>query len=458
MTEVVVEGSVQWVLSILLLGGLLFVGFFNIIVYLVRRRLKVHYYFGMLCVFYVIWYSARIITFDVYPLDALTAHQKVIIAAIATNRMALFLSLYTLHTLKITNDLFEKTLKIGSHVLLLACLFMPLSTDYTENLIWVIELFNVLIQVYFSYEIITFFRAIYKDIRIIPAICYFLITIATVMQFVGLEASGNTIFLAFFMMALQGIILSMHYNNSIIEVERANMTLERKVEERTAELVEKEQETIHLISSISHDLRTPISVVGGYMELLQSDQASFTEENKKFIANSLVRLSQMEKLTHDLFTLSQISDKNYTFTIEPISMTEIVEQFAVLYVDQAKEQGILLRIHTEEAICMADRMRILQVMDNLLINALTHAKTLITITLTRGEKEAQITCADDGEGIHPDDLTHVFDRFYKKDQQGTGLGLSNVKELIHRMTGEVDVESELHVGTRFHFTLPLATK
>jgi len=457
MMHIPLDDWTQWTFSILLLGGLLFVGLFNIIIFLIRRRLRVHYYFGMLCIFYVLWYSTRVITIDVFPLNVLSDHHKVIIAAISTNRMALFLSLYTMYTLKINKPSFERVLKLGSNILLLACLFMPLSLVYTENVVWLIELFNVIVQVYFSYEIMKALKTIHKDIRIIPAICYFFICIATIMQFIGLEASGNTIFLAFFMMALQGIILSIHYNNSIVEVERANITLERKVKERTADLIQKEEETIHLISSISHDLRAPISVVGGYLGLLQSD-TDINDTNKKYISNSLFRLSQMENLTLDLFTLSQISDKNYTFNLERIHIIEIMEKIDVLYIDQVKQKGIVLKINIKDAICIADRMRVLQVLDNLMINALAYAKSSIIITTTLNDKEVQITVSDDGAGIESKDLPYVFDRFYRKSQQGSGLGLSNVKELITRMKGVVTVESELNVGTSFHFTLPLATR
>lgn len=455
MMYIPLEDWTHWTFSILLLGGLLFVGLFNIIIYLIHRRLKVHYYFGMICVFYVIWYSARVMPFDVFPLNILSDHQMIVIAAIGTNRMALFISLYTMYTLKINKPLFEKGLKLGSNILLVACFFMPFSIVYTEAFIWLIELFNVIVQVYFSYEIIKVLKSFRKDIRMIPAICYFIICIATIMQFIGLEAHGNTIFLAFFMMVLQGLILSLHYNNSIIEVERANATLERKVEERTADLVQKEKETIHLISSISHDLRTPISVVGGYLELLQIDLGSISEESKKYISNSLVRLSQMDKLTRDLFTLSQIGDKTYTFKIERIQITEIIEQISALYIDQATQKGITIKMNVEESICIADRMRVLQVLDNLMTNALAYAKSSITITNILNDKEAQITVSDDGEGIRPGDLPHVFNRFYKKSKQGSGLGLSNVKELIQRMKGTVTVESKLNVGTSFSFTLPL---
>lgn len=445
----------QWTFSLLLLGGIFFVGLFNIVVYLVRRRMNVHYYFGMLCVFYVIWYSSNVITFDLFPLDFLSDHHLIVIAAIATNRMAVHITLYTMHTLEINKPLFEKRFKLVSNLLLLACFFMPFSLAYIEVIYWFIELFNAIVQIYFSYEIIKVIKRFRKNIRVINAICYFFICIATIMQFIGMEFHGNTIILAFLMMTLQAIILAMHYNNAIVEIERANVTLERKVIERTADLVQKEKETIHLISSISHDLRTPISVVGGYMELLQSDP-TLDEANKKYVSNSLMRLLQMEKLTLDLFTLSQISDRNYTFELENIHMEGVMKEITVLYTDQAKEKGITLEVNTVEAICIADKMRVLQILDNLLTNALTYTRTSIKIDGVLHDGELQITVSDDGTGISPKDLPHVFDRFYKKSKQGSGLGLSNVKELVQRMNGAVTVESEPDVGTSFRFTLPLA--
>src|SRR5690625_1176192 len=135
-----------------------------------------------------------------------------------------------------------------------------------------------------------------------------------------------------------------------------------------------------------------------------------------------------------------------------------MEKIDVLYIDQVKQKGIVLKINIKDAICIADRMRVLQVLDNLMINALAYAKSSIIITTTLNDKEVQITVSDDGAGIESKDLPYVFDRFYRKSQQGSGLGLSNVKELITRMKGVVTVESELNVGTSFHFTLPLATR
>lgn len=449
------EVEMQWVLTFLLLGGLLFVGLFNVIIFLIRRRLKVHYYFGMLCIFYVIWYSAKFATLDILMLSD---NQNMMLIAIGANRMAVHITLYTIYTLKMNNPIFEKHFKIISNLLLLACLFIPLSFVYGEGLLWSIELFNVLIQVFISYKIVVFMKGFFKDLRFIPAIIYFIITIGTVMQFINLEATRNTLILAFFMMAIQAIILSLHYNKMIVEVEQSNMTLESKVRERTANLLEKEKETIQLISSISHDLRTPITVIGGYLGLLKGDKSSVTEEHRKYISTSLVRLSQMEKLTDDLFTLAKVSDRNYTFQLEALDLEGMMEQLVPLYQVQAKEKGITLEVHTEEAVFLADEVRFLQVIDNLMINALEYAHSSITITAVVESEEVLFSVADDGKGIDSADIPFVFERFFKKSKYGSGLGLSNVKELIHRMSGTVGVESKLNMGTKFYFILPLANK
>ena len=173
-----------------------------------------------------------------------------------------------------------------------------------------------------GYEALKKIKLLYRDVRIINAVAYLIVCITGVMEITEIQFHQNTIFLAFILIASQAVILAIHYNTALIEVEQAKTTLEKKVSERTIALVQKEEETIHLIASISHDLRTPISVVSGYMELLQSDPAIHST-HKQYITKSLVRLQQMEKLTVDLFTMSQISDKSYTFQFERVNMVEV---------------------------------------------------------------------------------------------------------------------------------------
>lgn len=449
-----VEPLSHWFLNILSLGGILYVGLFNVVIYYVRKLLKVYYYFGMICVFYFFWYVFSVIDFDLFLLQEIADHHKQIIAVLSTNRMSLFFILYMMRILDIHKPVYEKRVKLGANVLFALGVFMPFSVVYANILIWAIQLFNMVAQLYLGYAVFKKIKVLYKDVRLINAIAYLIVCITGVLELTEIRFQPDTIYLAFVLIVSQAIILAIHYNTALVEAEQANAMLEQKVVERTADLVRKEEETIHLVSSISHDLRTPITVVSGYMELLQSDP-NIQLTHKTYITKSLVRLLQMEKLTIDLFTLSQLSDKSYTVHLEQVNMMEIARQIVELYVEQAEQKEIALRLEADEqAWCIADKMRVLQVFDNLLTNALAYARSSITVTVIQHEGEVKVTVSDDGSGIHPDELPYVFDRFYGKRKKGSGIGLNNVKELVQRMNGEVAVESVPKAGTSFTFNLP----
>lgn len=437
----------------LLLGGVVFVGLFNLVFYKRRRQLKAHYYYGMLCIFYFVWNVNSLAVFDMFLSSFLNSHYKLIIVSISANRTLFYFLLYIMHTLEIRKPIYEKTLRIGANLLLGACFFMPFSISYTIFLNQVVVLFNILIPFYLFPEMLKKAKELYKDVRIILVMTYLLLCMLAMFKVFNLPFVDQTMILAVIMMVLQSIVIAKQYNVALMKVERANEILEQTVAERTAELVQKGTETTHLILSISHDLRTPISVVGGYMELLQSDP-TINETNQQYIASSVVRLSQMERLTLDLFTLAQLNNESYTFLFEKVNIEEEIQRIADLYQKQAEQKGITLQIDTTPAECIADQMRVMQVLDNLMMNALSYARSTITISTITNDTEVQIIVADDGLGINQDELPFVFDRFYKKRQRGSGIGLSNVKELVQRMKGEVFVESIPLISTRFIFTLP----
>ncbi|MEK5040477.1 sensor histidine kinase [Sporosarcina sp. FSL K6-3457] len=447
----------QWLFSALLLGGILFLGLFHIVIYLVRKKLSIHLFFGMICISFVVWYVSTVATFDLYPFNLLNDQHKQIIAVMCTTQMILYLNLYTMGILRIKRPAYEKGLKIWANTLFIACLFMPLSAIYMAILTFVIQVFNAIAQLYIVYDLLKVIKRFLKDIRVLNIIFFLSTCTTSVMEVFGFHFRNNTIYLAFVMLCLQAIILAIHYNQSIIQVEQANVTLEGKVKERTKELVQKETETIELISSISHDLRTPIAVVGGYMELLQNNPW-LDEANQTYIQNSQMRLWQMEKLTLDLFTLSQMSDRNFTLELEQVKIARIIEQVETLYKVQGQQKGVTVYTQTEDVVCIADKMRLIQILDNLVVNALSYASTRVSIDVKSVGEWVEIAVSDDGAGIQPNELPYVFDRFYKKRQQGSGIGLSIVKDLVQRMNGDVAVESELHIGTTFTFTLPLTSE
>lgn len=454
-SDVILDQTVShWLLLSVLLGGILFIGLFNIIIFYVRNDLKIHYYFGLLCVFNFIWHVCNVVEFDLSPFSFLDERLKVIVSTMSSNRMMLYFLLYTMHILDIHKPKYEKGLKAAANLLLIACFFMPFSEHYSALIIRTIAVFSACASLYLCYDVVKLAGKYRKDIRIVNVIAYVMSCSHAVMELIGVaNFYSKTMPVAFIMIASQALVLALRYSAALTEVERANETLENTVALRTAELVQKEEETTHLITSISHDLRTPIAVLGGYMELLHSDP-EINETNRQYINHSLSRLSQMEKLTLDLFTLSQISDKSYVFQLETVNMKVVISHIADLYASRAEQKGITLRIEAEQTVCIADPIRVMQVLDNLMMNALSFARSAIAISAFTSGGYVVVSVTDDGPGIPEADIPFLFNRFYKKRKDGFGLGLSNVKELVIRMHGEVSVDSIPNARTSFTFTLP----
>lgn len=436
-----------------MLGGIIFVGLFNLVVYFGYRKLQAHYYYGILCLFYSIWNFASIDAFEPIRSSILNSHYTLLLITISANRTIVYFLLYIIQSLHLNKPVYEKVLRNGANFLAVACFFMPFSESYTLIIHKIAVVFNMCIVLFLFREMMNKVVKLYKDLRIIVIISYLFVCILVLWKLLGIPFVDQTLLIAMILMVSQSLVIAKQYNNALVKEERMNELLEQKVAVRTAELLAKEQESKHVILSISHDLRTPISVVSGYLELLERDP-ELSKTNKQYIANSTIRLTQMERLTRDLFTLSQLNDRNYTLQIEKVSIANEIERIATIYKSQAKQKGVILQLQTVDVACNADQLRLMQVLDNLLMNSLSFAKSKIRIATIVEQDVVAITVTDDGLGIHPEELPFVFDRFYKKRQRGSGIGLSNVKELVQRMGGEVTVESEPLVRTCFRFTLP----
>lgn len=113
-----IEAFSSWFFIILFLGGILFVGLFNVVIYYVRQLIKAYYYFGMICVFYFIWFICSTVDFDIYVLHFMSEDIKMMISVLSSNRMVLFFMLYMLHIFVIRKPLYEKGIKIwGEHLI-----------------------------------------------------------------------------------------------------------------------------------------------------------------------------------------------------------------------------------------------------------------------------------------------------------------------------------------------------
>jgi signal transduction histidine kinase len=222
-----------------------------------------------------------------------------------------------------------------------------------------------------------------------------------------------------------------------------------------------EQRRQDLVADLAHELRTPLTVLGVYLEGLANGSVTGDSEVYRRLNRETQRL---KKLVRDLQELSR-AEAGYlpleakTVDLKPLCM-EVVEKFN----PQIQEDGPTLQLELGQLPpVLADPGRVEQILINLLSNALRHTEQgTIQIGATQKGNFVELYVKDTGTGITPENLKHVFERFWRADPSrnqatgGTGIGLTIVKKLVELQGGTVWVESTLGQGTTFHFTLPLA--
>lgn len=216
-----------------------------------------------------------------------------------------------------------------------------------------------------------------------------------------------------------------------------------------------------LIANISHDLRTPLTMIKGYSEIMRDLPGENTPENMQVVIDETTRLSE---LVNDLLDLSKLRSGGTTPTLETLDLTALIREVMQRYDTLTKHRGYRV---TFDASCSAwvsaDRSMLLQVVYNLINNAINYTgedKT-VSVKQTVDGQTVRISVTDTGEGIAPEEIPHIWDRYYKVDKVhrramiGTGLGLSIVKEILEQHGAAYGVESVVGQGSTFWFTLPL---
>lgn len=217
------------------------------------------------------------------------------------------------------------------------------------------------------------------------------------------------------------------------------------------------------LAIVSHDLRNPLNNISLAAQNLLEDAAE--PEDKKEVASSIMRsVGEMLQLIEDLLDVEQIAAGKLTLHFEQHDVSEIIKHVVARLQAAAASRGIILRAEPQD-VCgyvVCDRRRVMQVLSNLIGNAIkfTPAKGQICVSCQRTcpeGKEVEVSVSDTGEGIAPEKIKTIFERFsqiHDKDRRGIGLGLYIAKMMVEQHPGRIWVESKVGEGSTFHFTLP----
>lgn len=263
------------------------------------------------------------------------------------------------------------------------------------------------------------------------------------------------------------------------KLEASNAELDQRVRERTSELEDLNEELEdsrkqqlelkdRFLSHVSHELRTPLAAVQQFVEILLDGVAGeITDEQRGYLDLAFKNVRQLEAMISDLMEVTRARAGKLRVEVRPTDVAPLLDEFARAFDSRARGQGIALSIHLERDLprVLADSTRLRQVLNNLVENAFkfTAAEGRIEIRAeadpeTTGRVRLSVT--DTGCGIPQEQRAKIFDRLHQVSiedsttRAGLGLGLSISRELVERMDGRIDVDSELGRGSTFRLTLP----
>lgn len=251
-----------------------------------------------------------------------------------------------------------------------------------------------------------------------------------------------------------------------LEVKELSNTLNKTREElKRAQVLQQE-----LIANISHDLRTPLTMITGYGEVIRDLPGENTPENIQVIIDEANRLTT---LVNDMLDLSKLKSGKIEIEKEIYSLTESIQDIFARYGKLREQEGYNIEfVADKNAFVNADPVKIGQVIYNFINNAINHCGSDKTVIVTQKVSmgKVRIEVEDHGEGIEPDKIEYIWDRYYKVDKKhkrdviGTGLGLSIVKNILELHDARFGVRSKVNQGSVFWFELkcetsePLRTK
>lgn len=254
-------------------------------------------------------------------------------------------------------------------------------------------------------------------------------------------------------------------DDEVSRLHRACAEMSERLAEQMRALEATDRLRRDLVANVSHDLRTPLSAMRGYLETLQIKDADLTAaEKQRYLAIAVQHTERLGRLVGELFELARLDAGEVRLRPESFSAAELLQDVARSYEMAARKRGIRLQVDVpgDAPPVRADIALIQRVLANLLDNALRHtpAGGTVRVSLAATDGGARVSIADSGAGIGAEDLPHIFDRFYRgrddprAQTDGAGLGLAIVRRILDLHQTSIAVESAAGAGARFEFELP----
>jgi len=228
--------------------------------------------------------------------------------------------------------------------------------------------------------------------------------------------------------------------NQMTEAIMTNIEMERKIEKQKNEL----------ITNVSHDLRTPLTSIMGYLRLIRDEKYDTKEQYDEYLKIAFSKSEQLKNLIEDLFEYTKLTNDSIVLGRQDICMNELLDQLIEELIPQAEENHrTFIKNFTEERVfAPVDSEKIVRVFDNLLMNAIKYSTGdgEIFVSLERKESNVQICVANESNEFTSEELMSLFERFYKKDQsrtsvaEGSGLGLAIAKSIVELHGGKIDAK------------------
>jgi signal transduction histidine kinase len=268
-------------------------------------------------------------------------------------------------------------------------------------------------------------------------------------------------------------VLSENFNKMTSELNGLYTSLEQRVIQRTQELAEARDEAVtanksksEFVSTVSHELKLPMTSIKGYSDLMLAGATGELNENQvKFLTTIRNNVNRMATLVSDLADISRIESGNLRLEPRAVPVWDVIDEVTTLIKTQfeQKHQTITVDIPSELPKAWCDRSRLTQILTNIISNSNKYTAeggTILVQAIRTGDM-IQIKIQDNGFGMAPEDQASLFSKFFRsaddqvREAPGTGLGLSITKNLIELQGGRIWFESEYRKGTTFYFTIPV---